>query len=242
MAAVIIGFAKTAVSTSGSLAVVIFATVLSARESTGALLPLLLIGDLVAVCTYRKHAHLPTLLRLIPGVIPGMLLGAVFLRVASESVMRPMLGAILLAMVGLQLLQRRATPKEQPLPGRPERWSLARRWWRHLVLAAGAGFATMTANAAGPVMTLYLLLAGLSVADIVGTGAWFYLCVNLAKLPFSVALGFIDAPTLRVTAMLIPALAVGAAAGYVFVRHVDRRRFEDVALGLSAVAAALLLV
>ncbi len=55
VAAVLVGFAKTGVGGVVAISVAVFATVLPARESTGALLPLLLVGDLVDVRTYRAR-------------------------------------------------------------------------------------------------------------------------------------------------------------------------------------------
>lgn len=75
LAGVLVGVAKTAIAGVGSVAVVIFAAVLPARESTGAILPLLVCGDLVAVVHYRRHADWVILWRLLPGVLPGLLLG-----------------------------------------------------------------------------------------------------------------------------------------------------------------------
>ena len=80
------------------LAVVIFAATLPTRASTGALLPLLLVGDLVAAAVYRRHASLSTLLRLLPGVLPGFLLGAWLVAVVDDSAMRTAIGLVLLAM------------------------------------------------------------------------------------------------------------------------------------------------
>ena len=78
---------------------------------------------------------------------------------------------------------------------------------------ATAGFATMTANAAGPVTTIYLIRAGLPMLRMIGTGAWFYLVVNLAKVPFSAGLGLITPASLVRDALLVPALLVGAGPG-----------------------------
>ena len=107
VAAALVGFAKTAIGGAGALAVVIFAAALPTRASTGALLPLLLVGDLVAVAVYRRHASLSTLLRLLPGVLPGFLLGAWLVAVVDDSAMRTAIGLVLLAMTGLQLVQMR---------------------------------------------------------------------------------------------------------------------------------------
>jgi uncharacterized protein len=236
VAAALVGVAKTAISGVGAVAVVIFAAVLPARESTGAILPLLICGDLVAVAWYRRHADWPVLGRLLLGVLPGMAIGAWFLAVIDDSHMRQAIGLILLVMCGLQLWQRLRAPVV-PLPagGRPH---------GALTLATGAvaGFATMTANAAGPVTTLYLLMAGLAMLQLIGTGAWFYLVVNVAKLPVSLGLGLITPTSLYLDLLLVPAMLVGAVAGVLLVRRIRQHQFEVAALAFSAVAAAVLLI
>ena len=52
-----------------------------------------------------------------------------------------------------------------------------------------AGSTTMIANAAGPVMTIYLLACRLPKFEFVGTAAWFFFAINLLKVPFSASLG-----------------------------------------------------
>ena len=106
---------------------------------------------------------------------------------------------------------------------------------------ATAGFATMTANAAGPITTIYLIRAGLPMVQMIGTGAWFYLIVNLAKVPFSAGLGLITPTSLARDALLLPALILGAVSGILLVRRLRQRQFELIALGFSAATALLLL-
>ncbi len=74
-AALLVGFSKTAISGVSAISVALFASVLPARESTGALLPLLLVGDVLAVRAYRRHTDWPVLLRLLPSVAVGVLVG-----------------------------------------------------------------------------------------------------------------------------------------------------------------------
>lgn len=145
-AAVLVGFAKTAIGGIGAIATALFAAVLPARESTGALLPLLLVGDVIAVSQYRRHADWPTLLRLMPSVAAGVVLGAAFVARA-----------------------------------------------------------------------------------------------DLFKLPFSIALGLIDLGSLRVDALLVPALVVGAVAGRLLVSRIDKGVFENLVLAATAVASINLL-
>ncbi len=237
VAGVLVGVAKTAINGVGAIAVVIFAAVLPARESTGALLPLLLCGDLIAVAWYRRHAEWSTIWRLLPGVLPGLLLGAWFLSVVDDTVMRRTIAIILLVMCALQLWQLSHG-------GGPTATGPARRPHGVTTLGTGAaaGFATMTANAAGPVTTVYLIRSGLPMVQMVGTGAWFYLVVNLAKVPFSAGLGVITPTSLVRDALLVPALLLGAGLGILLLRRLRQRQFEVAALGFSAVAALLLLL
>ena len=235
LAAVLVGLAKTAISSIGSVAVVIFAAVLPARESTGAILPLLLAGDVVGIATYRRHADWGVLARLLPGVLPGLLLGVWFLTVVDDTVMRYVIGTTLLLMTSVQLFQR-ARPAGA---GRSRPRPLGA---TTLGVGAAAGFATMTANAAGPVTTIYLIMAGLPMRRMLGTAAWFYLVVNLAKVPFSARLGLLTRESLVADVLLVPAMLLGAGLGVLLVGRLRQRQFEVVALAFSAVAAVLLLV
>ena len=74
LGALLVGFAKTSIGGVGSISVALFAAVLPARESTGALLPLLIAGDLFALQAYRAHADWPRLLRLFPAPVLGVML------------------------------------------------------------------------------------------------------------------------------------------------------------------------
>jgi len=238
VAAGCVGFAKTAIGGIGMVAVALFAVVLPARESTGALLPLLIAGDVVAVAAYRRHGSWRTVLALLPGVVPGLVVGALFLAAVGDKTLQLVLGATLLLLSVWQLVLRiraRRTRDDDAAPGPSASRPVA------IAAGAGAGFATMTANAAGPVMTLYLVMAGLPKLQMLGTGAWFFLVVNLMKVPFSASLKLIDPPSLLLDLALTPAMLVGAAAGWLLVRRLHQQQFEVAALGLAAVSAALLL-
>ena len=231
----LVGFAKTAIGGLATVAVAVFAFVLPARESTAAVLLLLLVGDVVAVWHYRRDGDVELLRHLIPAVLPGLLLGTVVLAKLDDDTLRHLIGAILLALLVLQLVLR---------PSRAERGSARAGWSRPAAVGVGlvAGFTTMVANAAGAVMTVYLVAQGVEKRRFLGTAAWFFLGVNLCKLPFSVGLGLIDASMLRMAALLAPAVLVGAAIGVVTVRHLGQRSFDNAVLAASALSAVPLLL
>ena len=291
-AALVIGFSKTSFGGIAAIAVAVFALTMPAKESTATVLLLLLVGDVIAVSRYRTVSW-SLLVRLIPSVLPGLALGALFMTVVDDVTMRRTIGGLLLVMVAIQLWQRRprrvnppaatahgtssepevspagapeTAPREGGSPsGTPgvssagssteilaedppaptERAVTAvqpPRWGRAIVTGVAAGFATMTANAAGPVMALYFLAARVDKARFIGTNAWFFFLVNLSKTPFTTALGLYSPTNLLLVAALIPAVLAGAAVGMWVIGRVTQRQFELVTIGASAIASLALLL
>jgi len=235
--AFVTGLSKTGIAGLGVLAVALFANALPARESTGALLPLLLCGDVFGVALFRKHASWPHLWRLFPWVVAGIVLGYLALGRFSNTVVQRLIGGILLAMVGLHLW------RQNQAEGRngANFDQLPHTWWFSAITGLLAGFTTMVANAAGPVMILYLLAIGLPKLAFIGTSAWFYMCVNAFKVPFSVNLGLITGQSLLMDAFLAVALLPGALLGPVILKRLNQRMFERMALVLTLIATAKLL-
>src|SRR5689334_2007500 len=199
-----------------------------ARESTAAILLLLITGDLVAVWHYRQHADWSLLRRLIPAVLPGLALGAAFLAVVDDTVLRRSIGVLLLVLAALQLALRWRSPDVERV-GRSRTAAIG--------TGVAAGFTTMTANAAGPVTTLYLVAQGVEKLRFLGTSALLFFVVNLCKLPFSAGLGLFGPPTARRTLLLTPFVLLGAWAGLRTVRRLSQQRFDQSVLVASAVAA-----
>jgi len=234
LAAVVIGFSKTALGGLAVISVAIFATILPAKESTAAILVLLIVGDLVAVWHYRLDADWSLIRRLLPAVLPGLVLGSVFLRIVSDDVLRRSIGVVLLVLLLLQLWVkwRREAPASTAHEHRAVAWAAG----------TGVGFTTMTANAAGAVMTLYLSASGIDKRRFIGTNAWFFLIVNLVKVPFSIGLGLMHWGDLGRGALLTPLIVLGGILGYATARRISQRRFDLAVLLASAIAATALLV
>lgn len=230
VAATLVGFAKTAVGGVAAVSIALFASVLPARESTGALLPLLLVGDVLALRAYRQHAEWPRLLRLFPSVAVGVLVGVLFVARVDDTAMRRTIGVVLLALVAVHLWQRQFRPRERDSPVQHGRF---------MTLGFGllAGFTTMVANAGGAVMSLYLLSAGLGMLSFLGTTAWFFFLVNAFKVPFSVQLDLITGPSLLIDAMLVPAVLAGAMLGRWCIARLDQARFERIVLVVTVAAS-----
>ncbi|GHJ42026.1 sulfite exporter TauE/SafE family protein [Streptomyces sp. TS71-3] len=237
-AAALVGFAKTAVSGANTVSLAVFAAILPARESTGVLLPILITGDVLAVLTYRRHAHWPTLWRLFPAVAAGVVVGVLFLLWADDEAVRTSIGAILLLMAGVTLWRRRNAQQQE------EQTSAATRGERLKARSYGVlgGFTTMVANAGGPVMSLYLLSAGFRKLSFLGTSAWFFLIVNTSKVPFSAGLGLIDGHSLLLDAELFLFVLPGALIGKACVARINQRLFEHLVIAATVVGGLELLL
>ena len=236
VAAVTIGISKTALPGGSILAIALFAAVLPARTSTAATLLLLMVGDLFALTVYRRHAHWPTLLRLAPAVIAGLLVGFAFLAFAGDGVVRRAIGGILLLMIAVTLWRRwrqsRADELAPPSSG---------------IVLAGAygtlgGFTTMVANAGGPVMSMYFLATRTPVQVFLGTSAWFFAIINVIKVPFLAGLGLFDTPVLLMDAVLAPLVVVGALLGLRVARRMNQRVFDRIVIALTILGAVYLLI
>ena len=227
------GLSKTGIAGLGVLSVALFANALPARDSTGALLPLLVCADFFGVAFFRKHAEWSHLWKLFPWVVLGIVLGCFALDKLSDTQSRRTIGAILLGMIVLQIWRQR-----QPgdLVAR-----LPHTNWFVALTGIAAGFATMTANAAGPLMTLYLLAIGLPKLVLVGTGAWFFLLVNVFKVPFSLHLGLITTDSLWMDLFLLIPMLPGALLGPVMLKRINQSAFETMALVFTILAAIRLL-
>ena len=242
LAAIVIGFSKTALGGLAVISVAIFATILPAKESTAAILALLIVGDLVAVWHYRHDADWSLIRRLLPAVLPGLVLGSVFLRFVSDGVLRRSIGAVLLVLLLLQLLVKWrsevSAPSASEVPASNAHEHRAVAW----TAGTAAGFTTMTANAAGAVMTLYLSASGIDKRRFIGTNAWFFLIVNLVKVPFSVGLGLMHWADIGRAGLLAPLILLGGVLGYAAMRRISQHRFDIAVLLASAIAATALLL
>ena len=104
------------------------------------------------------------------------------------------------------------------------------------VTGVSAGFTTMVANAAGPIMIIYLLAMRLPKMIFMGTSAWYFFVVNVFKVPFSYSLGLITLSSLRISLLLAPFAIIGAITGRILIPHINQKLFENLAMVLTLIA------
>lgn len=227
-AAAALGVGKAGLAGLGLVHVVVFAFLFGARDSTGIVLPMLLVGDVCAVTAYHQHAKWIYVRRMLPPACLGVIAGAGLMRVLDDAGFKPVIGWIILALAALQLVRMH----------RPD-WfgAVPHTRWFAWTLGLLAGVTTMLANAAGPIFLLYCLAVALPKFEMVGTSAWFFFLVNAFKVPFSAGLGLIDRQTLLLNAALAPAVVAGVLGGRWVVYRLPQRTFELLLLAFAALAA-----
>lgn len=226
--ALAVGVSKTGIGGLGMLVVVIFANLMPAKESAGFVLPMLITADLVAVLSYRRHAQWSLLLKLFPWTALGVLLGYFTMGRIDNQQAGLMIGVIVLALTVVHMVRRSRAKGEEP----------EHAFWFAPTIGILAGITTMVANAAGPLMAIYLLAMRLPKMEYMGTGAYYFLLMNLFKVPFMGHLGIITTESLTGNLMLVPAVLAGALLGRVVLRKINQKLFESLAL-LLAIAAGL---
>lgn len=213
--AALIGMAKTGLPGMGILAVPVMAHVWGdARSSVGAILPMLIAADVMAVLFYRRHADWSHLIRLGRWILAGMAAGYAVLATIGPQVFNFFLGALILSLVGLEVLRSRLSWDR--LPHHPAFGAF---------IGVLTGFTTMVGNIAGPVMSIYLLCHGLDKNRFMGSNGWLFLILNVSKVPFMAHLGLITAPSLVFNLRMLPGIVIGALIGHWLLKRISLRVF-----------------
>jgi len=224
--AFMIGVAKTGAPGVGTMiAPLMVLTVGDARFATAWTLPVLSTADVFAVAYWRRQAEARQLFSLIPWVLVGIA-GAAAALSLDEAVIRKIIGVIIVGMLAIYLW-RRFSPSPQ-VAGNPAFYGIC------------TGFASTLANAAGPVMNIYLLSRKLPKEKFVATGAWFFFVVNLLKAPVYAWHGLYSRESLTFDVLMVPAVLAGALAGRWLIRNIDQSMFEVLVIALTAVSCLFL--
>lgn len=217
LGAVFIGLGKGGLPGMGNLTVAMYAIVLpNPKLSVGVLLPILCAADIVAVFIYRNDANIRDVARLLPWAILGIVLGYLFFQRLSSDDVCHFIGAMLLILTALHFIHQRLSAY---------RSDLQHSIWVRGFLGILGGFATMIANAAGPVAAFYFMSMRLPKVVFVGTTAWFFLVVNWIKVPFMIDLGIINTDWFFFSLyMMIPAALATCLAPHLL-KRISQRHF-----------------
>jgi len=200
-----------------------------AKESTGVILPMLCMADIIAVAYYKRIADWKVVAKLLPTAILGFFVAITVDSYIPSGEFRRLMGVTLAIALGVMLWSE--------IFGKENRWM--HKWWYAALFGLLGGFTTMIGNAAGPVMAVYLLSMRKDKISYIGINAWFFLVVNLLKVPLQIFVWHnISWDTFSLNLMMLPVIGIGALLGIRIVKLFPEqafRRFIQVVTILSVV-------
>jgi uncharacterized membrane protein YfcA len=231
--ALLVGMSKTGITGIGLAVVPLLAVAFGARESTGLMIPLLIMADIYAVIYYHRMADWYHIARLLPWAMAGTIIGVLTGTLIDAEGFRILLSCIVLGGLSLMVI-RDLLKKNDQIPDN--------RWFAATIGVMG-GFASMVGNAAGPVFAVYMLAMRLPKNSFIGTGAWFYFIINSFKLPFHIWVWktvTIESFLLDLTAL--PAILLGAWLGIRIVRLLSEKVYRIFVVVMTLLSALFLIL
>lgn len=230
LAALFVGFNKAGVSGIDVIMVTLLIFLFGAKASTGILMPLLMIGDFMAVIYYHRHAQWKYLFILLPWMVAGIITGVYLGKNLSEQSFRQWLSVIVLITTIFMFWWNSRKDKSVP---------------KNKAFAASvgyaAGFTTMVGNLAGAISNIYFLAMRLPKEQFIGTASWLFCIINLIKLPFHILVWkTINAETLLIDLQLLPVIIIGFLVGVRLIEKTSDKLFKKLVLALTAVGSVVL--
>ena len=231
LVAFFIGMAKTGVHGISMFAVPLLAIIFGGKASSGIMLPMLIMADLFAVNYYHRHANWQYLIKLFPSAALGVVIGTWLGNVIDDQVFRTVMSVIIFASLAIMLWMEKA-----------DKAAIPDYLWFALLMGLLGGITTMVGNLAGSVMALYLLSMRLPKNVYIGTAAWFFLVINVFKLPFHIfSWQSIDFNSFWLNLICLLFIALGAWSGIVIVKKIPEQHYRWLVIGMTAAAAILML-
>lgn len=231
-AALILGISKSGIKGIAIIIVTLMALAFGAKESTGLIVPLLVVGDIFAVIYYNRHAQWSYIYRFLPWMICGVLIGVVIGKDLNEATFKFGMAFIILGSVLMMYWWDRRKSKTVPT-----HWAFAGS------MGILAGITTMIGNLAGAISNIFFLAMRLPKNEFIGTAAWLFFIVNVFKLPFHIFVWHTITPeTLRINLYLVPAIFIGLFLGVRLVKLIKDDFYRKMILVLTALGALLILI
>ena len=233
ISAFLVGFSKTGISGFMMPVIPVIASVFGGKESTGVILPLLLMGDVFALYYYNRHAKWHDIKKLLPWTILGLIFGVIVGNYINDKQFKMIISiSVILCLATLIYTEKKG-----------ENLKIPKNKWFYALAGIITGFTSMIGNAAGPIFSIYLLTMNFKKNDFMGTTAWFFFLINLTKVPLQILFWHnISFKTILLTIGMVPAIAIGALLGMLMIKKINEKVFRYIIMGMTAIAAIRLLI
>lgn len=231
--AMFVGMSKVGVPGVSMIVVPTLAIVFGGKASTGILLPMLMMADVFGVSYYHRHAEWRYLWKLFPWAFAGIGIALWVGEVVNDIWFKNIIAILVFVCIALMLWKDRKAGNAL----------FPDTWWFAATMGILGGFATMIGNVAGPIFAIYLLAMHLPKNSFIGTGAWFFMIINLSKFPLHIFVWkTISWNTLTLDLLMLPAITLGAFVGVWLVKKISDKFYRTAVIVVTALSAFLLLI
>lgn len=225
------GMAKTGVHGAGMLSVPLLALIFGGQKSSGVMLPVLVLADILGVWYYHRHASWDHLKVLFPWAAAGVILGTLVGSYIDDKLFKVIMAVVIVASVLTMVWLERGNREHVP---------------HNKMFGAGSGvlggFTSMVGNLAGTVMAVYFLSMRLPKNTYIGTTAWFFMIINWFKVPFHVFVWeTITINTVLLALVTLPAIVLGAFLGIKIVKVLSEQIYRWFIIIMTLIAAVFML-
>ncbi len=230
-AAFVIGLSKAGIKGIAVINVTFMALAFGAKESTGLVVPLLVLADIFAVIYYNRHTQWKYVFKVLPWMVIGIFIGVYVGKDLPESLFKTGMAIIILITVFMMYWWDRKKNKAVP---------------KHIAFSSSigviAGITTMVGNLAGAFTNIYFLAMRLPKNHFIGTAAWLFLIINIIKLPFHFFVWeTISEETILLNIKLLPGILLGFLLGIKIIKFINEAFFRKMILVLTALGAVLIM-
>lgn len=233
LTALSIGMSKTGVQGMMLLAVPYMAMAFGAKESTGVILPMLCMADIIAVIYYKRIADWKVVAKLLPSAIFGFFIAIFVDKQIPANEFRQLMGWTLALALAVMIWSE--------IFSKENKWM--KKWWYSAIFGLMGGFTTMIGNAAGPVLSVYLLSMRKDKMEYIGINAWFFLVVNLLKVPLQIFVwNNISWDSFSLNIAMLPIIGIGAWMGIGIVKMFPEKAFRRFIQIITILSVIMMLV
>ncbi len=232
LGACIIGMSKAGLKGIGIISVTILALSYGAKLSTGIVVPLLILGDILAVMYYNRYVRWKYLKSFLPVMMLGVVVASFVGKYMSEELFQNFMATIILISVAVMLFWEKH-----------DKSNVSDKFWFAGSMGFTAGFTTMIGNLAGAFANIFFLAMRIPKNEFIGTAAWLFFIINIFKLPFHIfSWKTINTESLTINLYLFPAVLLGFFVGLKLVSKFNENQFRYFILLMTAIGAVVMLL